>query len=216
MIEEEIRMHLAAGRYYGRLATCGKKQRHDSEEKANRHACHLNDRKTFSPETEPHTVEAYPCFWCSDSFLDSAGVREIDYTHMYWHVGRTMTEPERKMFSSAAGQKILDMEVVKIATTDPTFGIYEGINNLRVHNRKYCEGEFCTIHNPSDHRMKDWPMVWRGDRGIMERTCSHGIGHPDPDDSDFRKRRDGDNGNYDSGIHGCCGCCATQTKEDNA
>lgn len=204
MDKDEINMHLAAGRYYGRQATCGTKIQYDTEEKANGHACNLNDRTTFSPETAPHIVEAYPCFWCSDRFPDSD---ERDFTHLYWHAGRVMTEQEREIFSSVEGQKILDMEIVKVAATDPEFGAYEGINNLRVHNRKYCEGEFCTIHNPSDHRMKDWPMIWRGDRGIMERTCPHGIGHPDPDDSDYRKRRDGDSGNYDSGIHGCDGCC---------
>lgn len=66
---------------------------------------------------------------------------------------------------------------------------------LRVHDRERCEGEVCIIHNPSDHHMRDWPLIWRDDRGCFERVCSCGVGHPDPDDR-----------NHD-GVHGCCGCC---------
>jgi len=47
--------------------------------------------------------------------------------------------------------------------------------------------------------MADWPQNWRGDRGLMERVCPHGIGHPDPDD--FKS-----NDKYES-VHGCDGCC---------
>ena len=54
----------------------------------------------------------------------------------------------------------------------------------------------CCIHNPSDHHMRTWPQHWRDDRGIMERICEHGCGHPDPDDKSLDR------------IHGCCGCCA--------
>jgi hypothetical protein len=43
--------------------------------------------------------------------------------------------------------------------------------------------------------MRSWPQHWRGDRGIIERVCDHGIGHPDPDDRNRDK------------IHGCDGCC---------
>ena len=71
---------------------------------------------------------------------------------------------------------------------------------LKVHNREDCEGEVCAIHNPTDHHMLDWPQHWRYDRGIMERLCPCGVGHPDPDD--FRIRN-----SLDYAIHGCCGCC---------
>jgi hypothetical protein len=70
------------------------------------------------------------------------------------------------------------------------------------HDKDICQGNFCVIHNPSDHIMKDFPTHWRGDRGIMERICPHGIGHPDPDDLAFRAKH-GD----DDGVHGCDGCC---------
>ena len=76
---------------------------------------------------------------------------------------------------------------------------------LMVHNSENCKGEFCPIHNPSNHHMKDWPTHFRDDRGIMERICKCGVGHPDPDDLAFRLKK----GSNDTGIHGCCGCCTS-------
>lgn len=70
----------------------------------------------------------------------------------------------------------------------------------KMHSVDKCAGEFCTIHNRSDHSMRSFPQRWRGDRGIMERICTHGIGHPDPDDWRL-------NLGADSGTHGCDGCC---------
>jgi hypothetical protein len=43
--------------------------------------------------------------------------------------------------------------------------------------------------------MKDWPQHYRYDRGMTERICPHGVGHPDPDDRTA------------NGVHGCDGCC---------
>ena len=51
--------------------------------------------------------------------------------------------------------------------------------------------------------MSTFPLVWRNDRGIFERTCPHGIGHPDPDQFDYWMRSDR---MYES-VHGCCGVC---------
>ena len=34
-----------------------------------------------------------------------------------------------------------------------------------------CAGEYCVIHNPSDHKMREWKTCWRADRGIVERLC---------------------------------------------
>lgn len=79
---------------------------------------------------------------------------------------------------------------------------------LLVHDKKDCSG-YCPIHNPSNHHMKDWPLHWRDDRRMFERICSHGVGHPDPDDLEYRKSLlpSWDKGEY-LGIHGCDGCCA--------
>lgn len=70
---------------------------------------------------------------------------------------------------------------------------------LHCHDELSCRGEFCTLHKRSEHSMRSFPQQWRGDRGLMERVCSHGIGHPDPDELNLDK-----NGR---GIHGCDGCC---------
>ena len=74
---------------------------------------------------------------------------------------------------------------------------------LRAHPESKCDGEICCIHNRTDHCMREFPQHWRSDRGIMERICPCGIGHPDPDDRM----------NTDT-IHGCCGkCCIPEGEE---
>lgn len=69
-------------------------------------------------------------------------------------------------------------------------------------------GYGCCIHAPSDHKMKTWPRLWRTDGGFMERICPHGVGHPDPDDLAFRRRRFSKHVAEMYAIHGCDGCCA--------
>lgn len=91
-----------------------------------------------------------------------------------------------------------------------------------VHHPTQCAGRHCAIHNPSEHVMDLFPTHWRGDHGLMERICPHGIGHPDPDDLAYKLMRaeiqasqidDEDErsrilGNARcEGIHGCDGCC---------
>jgi hypothetical protein len=79
---------------------------------------------------------------------------------------------------------------------------------LVVHAPERCAGAACCIHNPTDHPMRDFPQYWRSDRQLMERLCPHGIGHPDPDDIDYKRRTRGEElARYES-IHGCDGCCA--------
>lgn len=78
---------------------------------------------------------------------------------------------------------------------------------IKTHNKNQCKGTACPIHNPSDHKMKDFPTHWRGDRGLMERICPHGIGHPDPDDIEFKRKLKGDKYAHYEAVHGCDGCC---------
>ncbi len=66
--------------------------------------------------------------------------------------------------------------------------------------------ESCTIHVHSDHRLRHWPQYWRADRVMMERTCPHGIGHPDPDQVLFWRAVYPDTAWTDE-VHGCDGCC---------
>lgn len=75
----------------------------------------------------------------------------------------------------------------------------------QVHDMSLCEGRGCTIHHPSDHHLRDMRQHWRPDKGAMERTCLHGIGHPDPDDTFYA--------NPIQRVHGCDGCCAVQNCE---
>lgn len=76
---------------------------------------------------------------------------------------------------------------------------------MTIHTAAACAGEACPFHAPSDHHMVDWPTRIRGDRNcLVERVCSHGVGHPDPDSLAFLQSL----GISDDGTHGCCGCCA--------
>jgi hypothetical protein len=79
--------------------------------------------------------------------------------------------------------------------TTYTTGTGQVLNNI--HRKKDCRPP-CVIHCPTDHVMKDFPTHWRSDRGIMERICPHGVGHPDPDQGLLEEFE---------WIHGCDGCC---------
>lgn len=90
------------------------------------------------------------------------------------------------------------------SATEETHGAHTGGGLLvNVHSPRACEGRNCVMHNPSDHHMRAWPTNWRGDRGLMERICRHGIGHPDPDALAYHVSV----GEHWQGMHGCDGCC---------
>lgn len=85
-------------------------------------------------------------------------------------------------------------------TRDVTHTLVGGQVLIGVHEPDERCAKRCPIHNPSNHHMRDWPQDWRPDLRIIERICSHGIGHPDPDDiraKEFNKS------------HGCDGCCSS-------
>jgi len=68
---------------------------------------------------------------------------------------------------------------------------------LKCHSESECKVyEYCTMHKRSDHSMRDFPQHWRADRGIMERICTHGVGHVDPDEITTDR------------THGYDGCCS--------
>lgn len=94
---------------------------------------------------------------------------------------------------AACASTAKEVAVELIATSD-------GAQLVLVHDRARCAGSPCPIHSPSDHPLRWDSLRWRSDRGIMERICKHGIGHPDPDDLRVR-------GGVDVGVHGCDGCC---------
>jgi hypothetical protein len=109
-------------------------------------------------------------------------------------------------------------------TTDDFVTTVDGIHLHNVHPMDNCAGQPCVIHNPTDHSMRSWPLHWRDDRQMFERICSHGVGHPDPDQFGFweqaakrwRPSIAADviddpypigNPYEGMGIHGCDGCC---------
>lgn len=172
MIDEEIRMHLAYGKYAGEPPTCGNKKTYLTEEEATKAAKSLN-----SSGKARHEVEPYPCFWCSEAY---------ETLFLNWHIGRKMTEKEREVFSRNSN---VEMEVIEVLYAEILFGeVLKEKQSLLVHNRLLCEGFPCSIHNPLDNPMKDWPLLWRADKGSMERVCPHGIGYPAMEDIMFRER----------------------------
>lgn len=76
-------------------------------------------------------------------------------------------------------------------------------DRLHTHSGAECLGRSCVVHNPTDHHMREWHLHWRWDRGIFERICEHGVGHPDPDQFDYWRETDQEW----QAVHGCCGCC---------
>lgn len=84
---------------------------------------------------------------------------------------------------------------------------------LTVHGKDVCTGPPCVIHAPSDHKMKNFPTHWRSDRALIERICPHGIGHPDPDDIEFKRKLKGDEFARQESVHGCCGICCVGAYE---
>jgi hypothetical protein len=89
--------------------------------------------------------------------------------------------------------------------------MFEGMILTRVHGWWDCQGmdydppksRVCVIHRPTPHHMRLWPLTWRDDRGIFERQCTHGVGHPDPDQFPYWEECD----RMYEAVHGCDGCC---------
>lgn len=69
-------LHILAGEKAGQEATCGKKIKYSSEEKAQKAAESMNKKPTTRKE-----LEHYPCYFCNE-----------------WHVGRKMSLEELKNF----------------------------------------------------------------------------------------------------------------------
>ena len=83
---------------------------------------------------------------------------------------------------------------------------------LETHGPLRCQGTFCCIHNPSEHPLRNAPMVWIKDMNLMMRVCSHEHLHPDPDSMRYLASW---LGGFD-GWHPCCGdrCCGGEADND--
>lgn len=95
------------------------------------------------------------------------------------------------------------------AAAEESYGVQlPGGAILQTHGPALCKDDpACCIHKPSDHPLNRAPMNWRADRGLMERMCPHGIGHPDPDDIAHKRRTQGEQYASGQAVHGCDGCC---------
>lgn len=105
-------------------------------------------------------------------------------------------------------------ETVTVTIAEPLMGQVVPDVPLQIHDGALCEGFPCPFHAPSDHHMVDWPMIVRLDKeAIVERTCEHGTGHPDPDSLAYYRRVAQLGMSFTPadaealGIHGCDGCC---------
>lgn len=80
-------------------------------------------------------------------------------------------------------------------------------------NKSKVEGnlEFCVIHNPNPNNvLAGRPQVLRSS-GLIEDTCEHGVGHPNPDSLAYFRWAEPWNG---FAVHGCDGCCGMVAQAD--
>lgn len=123
--------------------------------------------------------------------MDSKNEIEIAIKLMGWHTNgeKTYCEKHSKRRSTAKLEHSKD-------------------KLIHVHSKELCEGRACPIHHRTKHHMRSWPQHWRSDRQFMERICSHGIGHPDPDQRDYLIEKMGEANAGAEFVHGCDGCCS--------
>lgn len=83
---------------------------------------------------------------------------------------------------------------------------------VKTHGASMCVGDNCCIHNPSDHHMVTWPLIFNMRKLAMgERVCEHFQRHPDPDAYAFLKSRLPEYLSKALWSHTCCGCCTIPT-----
>jgi hypothetical protein len=80
-------------------------------------------------------------------------------------------------------------------STVTTYLTGSGQHLINLHQPDTCQPP-CVIHAPLSGPWDTWPTHWRSDRGIFERLCPHGVGHPAAED--VLRGKDS--------MHGCCGC----------
>lgn len=103
------------------------------------------------------------------------------------------------------------MSILRIDIMGINNGYHELVGGqilMGVHTSDICAGQYCTIHNFSDHHMVTWPQNWRPGfyHAYMERICPHGIGHPDPDEIYIEE----------IAVHACDGCCDPKSQRLNS
>lgn len=141
--------------------------------------------------------------------------RECDWSWpcpTYWWAttARNTTDPWDPNSGAVNFHDSRNADYMDVQATDPVMGIPVGVRRVFTHTGTSCRSEpACPVHRPSEHHMRDWPKLWRADTGVLERTCLHGIGHPDPDQFAFWEKI----GVSWRKVHGCDGCCKQPVSE---
>lgn len=100
---------------------------------------------------------------------------------------------------------LMDPVVVGDTEVGAKYDTFEFTNGRAfVHRLERCDmtGR-CAMHSPSDHNMRALPMLLR-ETTLIERTCPHGVGHPDPDSLAYFMSND----QHYMAVHGCDECCS--------
>jgi hypothetical protein len=113
------------------------------------------------------------------------------------------------MNGAADDDDAVNAHIADVISTYDLYALADGLL-MKTHGPAQCgnyeggEQQRCVLHNPTEHPMLAWPVSFRPDKlGLIERTCEHGWGHPDPDSLDYYVRAGCD---Y-VGVHACDGCC---------
>ena len=69
--------------------------------------------------------------------------------------------------------------------------------------RASVKGRPCVVHNPSDHGMRGWPLIWDARQSRMRRLCPHDVEHPDLNDAQYWASL----GRSEKTDHPCCREC---------
>lgn len=140
---------------------------------------------------------------------------EFDHGQFWADLVEDLADPEfREAFTDASLRFMQEFHEQKLAE-EKTLEHYGQLHDtwedctgrkFYVHKRTVdCDINGCAIHNPSYHPLSDSPQLMREDKSfLIERLCSHGIGHPDPDSASFIAKQQGSKGIW---VHGCDGCC---------
>lgn len=87
---------------------------------------------------------------------------------------------------------------------------------LQTHAETRCVGNFCSIHNPSDHPLRDAPQAWDQRLRTVYRICSHGVVHPDYDDFAHKIRSGWSHEMLGLvGAHNCDRCCYWPLRDED-
>lgn len=78
-------------------------------------------------------------------------------------------------------------------------------STLATHPVDRCVGPHCSVHNPSQHPLRDRQLHWQNK--IMYRVCEHGQTHPDPDHLRYVETVRGPIIAALQAVHPCDGCC---------